>query len=215
MLCQLGQDREGTRMLLLLLLLLLSRGLCVPISSRFYVLLLHSAFFFISSCIVFGRLPEHVVVAQFSVIDQRKSSQLNKEHVQTSCPPLPLVRETRTQAKGNNDTSPYRPPNISAKIYRPGPGRPEYLLQSVLSFTFRRGQGPALSVCIDSFFNSLVCRMIRLSCSLKWLAIREYLWPRNEGDYGGGGGRGGELESLFVLVFVVLVFSFIQRLFSL
>lgn len=90
----------------------------------------------------------------------------------------------RAQAKGNNDTSPYRPPNISAKIYRPGPGRPEYLLQSVLSFTFRRGQGPTLSVCIDSFFNSLVCRMIRLSCSLKWLAIREYLWPRNEGDYG-------------------------------
>lgn len=54
-------------------------------------------FFLISSCIVFGRLPKHVVVAQFSGIDQKGrtvvvvgvlwgggSSQQNKEHVQTS-----------------------------------------------------------------------------------------------------------------------------------
>lgn len=33
--------------------------------------------------------------------------------------------------------------------------------------------------------------MIRLSCSLKWLAIREYLWSRNEGDYR----RRGEVEA--------------------
>lgn len=50
--------------------------------------------------------------------------------------------------------------------------------------------------------------MIRLSCSLKWLAIREYLWPRNEGDYGRkrGGGRGGELESLVVFFIGCVVF---------
>lgn len=43
--------------------------------------------------------------------------------------------------------------------------------------------------------------MIRLSCSLKWLAIGEYLWLRNEGDYGRKGeGQGRELikESLVV-----------------
>lgn len=55
---------------------------------------------FICSCIVFGGMPEHVVVAWFSVIDQRKSSQQNKEHVQTSRPPLLLVRESQTQGSG-------------------------------------------------------------------------------------------------------------------
>lgn len=55
---------------------------------------------FICSCIVFGWMPGHVVVAWFSVIDQRKSSQQNKEHVQTSHPPLLLVRESQTQGSG-------------------------------------------------------------------------------------------------------------------
>lgn len=55
---------------------------------------------FICSCIVFGWMPEHVVVACFSVIDQRKSSQQNKEHVQTSHPPLLLVREPQTRGSG-------------------------------------------------------------------------------------------------------------------
>lgn len=55
---------------------------------------------FACSCNVVGRMPERVVVARFSVIDQRKSSQQNKEHVQTSYPPLLLVRETQTLGSG-------------------------------------------------------------------------------------------------------------------
>lgn len=43
-----------------------------------------SSYIFICSCNVVGWMPERVVVAWFSVIDQRKSSQQNKEHVQTS-----------------------------------------------------------------------------------------------------------------------------------
>lgn len=55
---------------------------------------------FICSCNVVGWMPERVVVAWFSVIDQRKSSLQNKEHVQTSHPPLLLVRETQTLGSG-------------------------------------------------------------------------------------------------------------------
>lgn len=163
---------------------------------------------FICSCNVVGWVPDRVVVAWFSVIDQRKSSQQNKEHVQTSRPTSPVgQRNTDSWLLGVTMTRLPAGLQHLCKKYRPGPGRPEYLLPSVLSFTFRRGQGLALSVCIDSFFNSLVCRMIRLSCSLKWLAIREYLWPRNEGDYRGGGEVEAEnKEALFIFSEAAFVF---------
>lgn len=73
--------------------------------------LLHPLFFFllfflISSCIVFGRLPKHVVVAQFSDIDQTGrelwgggGSQQNKEHVQTSRPDS-SVGQTNRDSQG-------------------------------------------------------------------------------------------------------------------
>ncbi|XP_056132853.1 phospholipid-transporting ATPase IC [Lampris incognitus] len=52
-------------------------------------------------CNSVGWMPERVVVARFPVIDQRKSSQQNKEHVQTYHPPLPSVRETQTPGSGS------------------------------------------------------------------------------------------------------------------
>lgn len=46
--------------------------------------------------------------------------------------------------------------------------------------------------------------MIGLSCSLKWPAVREYLWPRNEGDHGGEGEV--EAESWEAFFFLVVCF---------
>lgn len=50
--------------------------------------------------------------------------------------------------------------------------------------------------------------MIGLSCSLKWPVIREYLWPRNKGDYAGEGEVEVESWKAFFWLFVLAVCLF-------
>lgn len=108
LLCQHRQDRGGRGVLLLLLMFMLLLMLLLLVVVRSLCPHLHwvpcaplTFCFFICSCNVVGWKPERVVVAWFSVIDQRESSQQNKKHVQTPHPPLLLVRETQTLGSGS------------------------------------------------------------------------------------------------------------------
>lgn len=109
------------------------------------------------SCNAVGWMPERVVVAWFSVIDQRKSSQQNKEHVQTYHLPLPLVRETQTLGSGSlpksnndNDSLPTGLQHLCKKYIDLGQADLSIFTAERLEFHLQEGSRPR-SLCLHRF----------------------------------------------------------------